>query len=131
MRSIDELLERSDPAILQIKQWAAAAEDRCEILPPSDARGKVLHDLQVTTRATLGSIAYETGGILIDGGWLRFLGSGHAKLPRSLTAWNRGRSEDLLLVADDVAGGFFAINGGRWVVRFRTSTIGLRTASTG
>ncbi len=72
----------------------------------------MLHDLQVTTRSTLGSVAYETGGILVDHGWLRFLGSGHAKLARTLTDWNRGRSEGLLLVADDAAGGFFAINGG-------------------
>jgi hypothetical protein len=73
----------------------------------------------VTTRSPMGSIVYETGGLLIDGGWLRVLGSGHPRLPRSLPDWNKGRtwsegdaSPPLLLVADDVLGGSFAINGG-------------------
>ena len=112
MRSLDELLENTDPSILQIQRWVAAAENPCELLSPSEERGKVLHNLQVTTHSTLGAVAYETGGILVDHGWLRFLGSGHTKLPRNLTDWNRGRSEGFLLVADDAAGGFFAINGG-------------------
>jgi hypothetical protein len=57
--------------------------------------------------------------MLIDQGWLRLLGSGHTKLPRSLPSWNQGRSVSadrkslgFLLIADDVVGGFFALNGG-------------------
>ena len=67
----------------------------------------------------MGSIIYETGGILVDHGWLRILGSGNSRLPRSLPSWNYGRSffvsgeqPSFLLVADDVVGGFFAIDGG-------------------
>lgn len=66
----------------------------------------------------MGAIVYETGGMLIDHGWLRILGSGHPRLPRSLPDWNLGRTWDgktqpaALLVADDVLGGFFALNGG-------------------
>ena len=67
----------------------------------------------------MGAIIYHTGGLLVDHGWLRFLGSGSSKLSRSLAAWNRGRSSDengnsrgFWLVADDVIGGFFALNGG-------------------
>jgi hypothetical protein len=112
MRSLDELLERDDPAIRQIESWVDAAENHCELLAPSEARGSVLHDLQITTRSALGAIAYETGGLLVDSGWLRFLGSGDTKLPRTLTDWNRGRSKGFLLVADDAVGGFFAVNGG-------------------
>ena len=112
MRSLDELLEENDPAIRQIEQWVADGENPCELLPPSSDRGKVLHKLQVTTHSTLGAVAYDTGGILVDHGWLRVLGSGHPKLPRNLTDSNRGRSEGFLLVADDAVGGFFAINGG-------------------
>ena len=78
MQRLDELLETSDPAIRQIEQWVADAENHCEVLPPSNVRDRVLHDLQVTTRSTLGAIAYETGGILVDHGWLRFLGSAPA-----------------------------------------------------
>jgi hypothetical protein len=67
----------------------------------------------------MGAIIYETGGLLIDFGWLRILGSGHPRLPRTLPGWNLGRTIDVagrtlafLLIADDVLGGFFAINGG-------------------
>lgn len=72
----------------------------------------MLLSLQVTTRSTMGAVAYETGGLLIDHGWLRVLGSGHPKLARDIVDWNKGRSSGFLLVADDVVGGFFALNGG-------------------
>lgn len=75
-------------------------------------REKVLLDLQVTTHSTLGPVAYETGGVLIDDGWLRLLGSGHSDLQRTLSDWNANRSDGYLLIGDDVVGGFFAINGG-------------------
>ena len=55
MRPLDELLETNDPAIRQVEVWTAAAENRCEILSPSEARGEVLLHLQVTTRSTLGA----------------------------------------------------------------------------
>jgi hypothetical protein len=71
-----------------------------------------LPQTQVTTRSTLGAIVFETGGVLVDGGWLRFLGSGHPRLDRVLPVWNRGRSDGFYLVADDAVGGFFAMNGG-------------------
>jgi hypothetical protein len=65
---------------------------------------------------------YAGDGPLPDGrhhGWVRVLGSGHPRLPRSLMGWNQGRTfqqagdqPGFLLVADDVLGGFYAINGG-------------------
>ena len=111
-KTLDELVNAQDPAIPLIRQWVESADNPSEILPPSPAREEVLLELQVTTRSTLGAMAYETGGILVDHGWLRFLGSGHPKLKRTLSSWNRGRSDGLFLVADDAVGGFFAINGG-------------------
>ena len=69
----------------------------------------------------LGAVVFYTGGILIDNGWIRILGSGHPRLNRSLPQWNFScglpKSEappPWLLVADDVLGGFFALNGGRF-----------------
>lgn len=112
MRTLNELLDRDDPAFPLIRQWAGEADIPVELLPPSAGRDDVLLSLQVTTRSPLGAIAYETGGILVDGGWLRILGSGHGKLGRNIATWNEGRAEGFLLVADDVLGGFFAINGG-------------------
>lgn len=62
---------------------------------------------------------YETGGIFVDHGWLRHLGSGNLRLPRSLpewtsqmTGWSQDAPPPFLLIADDVVGGFFAIDGG-------------------
>ena len=112
MRSLSELLEVREPALPLISQWANDAELPVEVLPPSSDCAEVLVRLQVTTLSTLGAIAYGTGGILIDGGWLRILGSGHPRLARNVAAWNEGRSDGFLLVADDAVGGFFAINGG-------------------
>ena len=112
MRTLNELLDRDDPAFPLIRQWAGEADIPVELLPPSAGRDDVLLRPQVTTRSPLGAIAYETGGILVDDGWLRILGSGHGKLGRNIATWNEGRAQGFLLVADDVLGGFFAINGG-------------------
>lgn len=112
MRTLSELMDTADPAFPLIRQWASEADLPVELLPPSAERADVLLKLQVTTRSCLGAVAYETGGILVDGGWLRLLGSGHPALERSITAWNDGKSDGFLLVADDVLGGFFAVNGG-------------------
>lgn len=112
MRALEELLDHRESALPLIEAWASAADLPIELLPPSVDRDAVLQELQVTTRSTLGAIAHGTGGILIDGGWLRMLGSGHPKLTRNLPLWNQGRSDGFLLVADDAVGGFFAINGG-------------------
>jgi hypothetical protein len=67
----------------------------------------------------MGAIIYSTGGILIDHGWIPILGSGNSRLNRSLPDWNKGISINefgeqppFLLIADDVVGGYFAINGG-------------------
>lgn len=112
MRTIEELTASDEPAFPLVQEWVTASKLVVEILEPSDARADVLVGLQVTTRSPMGAIAYETGGILIDHGWLRVLGAGHPKLRRNIVDWNSGRSAGYLLVADDVLGGFFAVNGG-------------------
>lgn len=112
MKSLEDLIASRDPALPLIEKMLGAATLSYQLLPPSTESGRVLSSLQITTRSTLGAIAYETGGLLIDHGWLRVLGSGHPQLPRNLVDWNSGRSDAYLLVADDAAGGFFSINGG-------------------
>ncbi|NHZ92624.1 DUF2625 family protein [Massilia sp. CCM 8733] len=112
MRQLSELLDTEEPAFPLVQQWASETDVPVELLPPSLDRADVLLTLQVTTRSTLGAIAYDTGGILVDGGWLRILGSGHPRLERNITAWNEGKSDGFLLVGDDVLGGFFAVNVG-------------------
>ncbi|WP_431825038.1 DUF2625 family protein [Burkholderia sp. F1] len=112
MRPLNELVNERESALPSVMEWAAAATHPCEILPPADRSGEVLLALQVTTRSPLGAIAYSTGGIRVDSGYLRLLGSGHPRLTRNIVDWNDGRSAGFLLIADDVVGGFFALNGG-------------------
>lgn len=121
MKTLQELINLEDPAWPLVQKWIAEARNPVEVLPPiSDAkREQSLLAAQVTTRSPMGAIIFETGGVMIDHGWLRILGSGHPRLPRSLPDWNFGQSfltndqqPEFLLVADDVAGGFFAIDGG-------------------
>src|ERR1700754_4174883 len=98
MRTLEELIDRDAPDIPLVRQWLAQSSRPIELLPPSERNGEVLVGLQVTTRSPVGAIAYETGGILVDHGWLRILGSGHPKLPRDIAEWNAGRSSGYLLV---------------------------------
>ena len=63
----------------------------------------------------MGALVYGSGGLLIDNGWLRIAGSGHPRLPRDPASWTQRpefASVRALPIADDVAGGIFALNGG-------------------
>jgi hypothetical protein len=119
-RSITELLSPNDSAWAIVQEWIRAAANPIEILPANpDEATQALVDTQVSDRSPMGAIIYNTGGLLVDHGWLRLLGSGHPRLPRSIADWNRGRSTaengkslNFWLIADDVLGGFFALNGG-------------------
>ncbi|WP_295674611.1 DUF2625 domain-containing protein [uncultured Mucilaginibacter sp.] len=119
LRTITELSADSS-GWTAFKKATEIARNKFEILPADREKAKeALYQTQVTTHSIMGAIIYNTGGILFDNGWIRVLGSGNSRLNRSLPAWNKGKSfNDLgeqpkfLLVADDVVGGFFAINGG-------------------
>jgi hypothetical protein len=68
-------LQSVDPAWPEL-QDAAQKSGRVRILPRNDqAARSCLEKLQVTTRSTLGALAHETGGLLIDHRWLRLLAS--------------------------------------------------------
>ena len=111
MRSLTELTTTDEPAWSWIQELVAAAPS-AQLLPRDPARAdEALLAMQITVRSPLGALVHGSGGLLVDQGWLRLLGSGSAQLTRSVPAWNTNGS-GLLLVADDVVGGFFAINGG-------------------
>ncbi|MFO0553548.1 MAG: DUF2625 domain-containing protein [Polyangiaceae bacterium] len=120
MRKLADLLVAGNPGWAKVKGWINKAKNHIEILPADrDRRGRALVAMQVTTNSPMGAIVYESGGILVDHGWLRILGSGHERLTRSLATWNEGKTDvseggapPFLLIADDVVGGFFAVNGG-------------------
>lgn len=120
MKPLNELINTTEPGWELVQEWIKQGSNHIEILPKDNARAETaLYQTQVTTRSPMGAIIYETGGLLVDHGWIRVLGSGHEKLNRSLPEWNEGKSftqtgeqPSFLLIADDVVGGFFAINNG-------------------
>jgi hypothetical protein len=112
MRSLDELINEKESAWPMVQELAAKMPGRCDVVPAANSAADALVRTQVTTRSPMGAIVYHSGGILVNHRWLRILGSGIPARFRSLPDWNSGRSEGFLLVADDAAGGFFAIDGG-------------------
>lgn len=120
MRPLEQLINKTEPGWILVQEWISNAKNRVEILPCDTLKAKeALYKMQVTTRSPMGAIIYSSGGLLVDGGWIRILGSGNTKLNRTIPDWNKGKSfkefgepPSFLLVADDAAGGFFAINGG-------------------
>ncbi len=121
MKTFEELLNLQEPGWAVVQGWLREATNPVEVLPPvEENRKSALVAVQVMTRSPMGAIIYETGGIVVDHGWIRILGSGCERLPRSMADWNwertyheSGVQPPYLLVADDVIGGFFALDGGR------------------
>ena len=120
MRPLEELINTEEPSWELIEEWRKEAKNGIEILPKDSIQAdSALYQTQVTTRSPMGAIIYETGGILVDHGWIRILGSGSDRLKRNVPEWNKGKSFEeygqampFLLIADDAIGGFFALNGG-------------------
>lgn len=115
-RAYAELLS-DDPAYPDLAKAALAAPNGAVVLPiaTDEQRRACLEALQMTTHSTLGALAHETGGVLVDHGFLRMLGSGCPRLSRQLIAWNAelGVSLDaFIVIADDAVGGVFAIDAG-------------------
>lgn len=120
MQSLTELINQTDPAWPLVQKWIGSAKNKVEVLAPDSSQAKnALYNMQVSTYSTLGAIIYNTGGIMVDNGWIRILGSGSTRLNRTVPEWNKGKTikeygdePAYLLVADDAVGGFFAINYG-------------------
>lgn len=117
-RTLEELVDDTDPMWPIVQEWLACTTRPVEVLPVArhEAQATLLA-LNVTTRSPLGAMAYETGGILVDSGWLRLLGSSSERLRDSLLAWNGLHNQSVptppvgaFIVAHDVLGGFFAVN---------------------
>jgi hypothetical protein len=116
MRPLTELTA-DDTGWSVVRQWVDSAKNPAELLGQSRHGPDALVSLQVTTRSPMGALAYHAGGLVVDHGWLRFLGGGHPRLNRRLDTWTETLAwgeptPKLLVVADDVLGGLFALNGG-------------------
>jgi Protein of unknown function DUF2625 len=121
IKPLAELINKKEPAWeLFLTKALKEAQNPVEVLAKDKAKAdSALYKAQVTTRSPLGAVIYETGGILINHGWIRILGSGSKKLDRSVMNWNKGKTFErdfdclsFVLIADDVLGGFFAVNSG-------------------
>ncbi|MCB9879023.1 MAG: DUF2625 family protein [Planctomycetes bacterium] len=122
-RGPEELQDLHAPGMQLVREWATRSRNYVEVLAATaDGGRRCLHSLQVSDRSPLGAVALATGGLLVDHGWVRVLGSGHARLPRALDLWNgltdgggvesAQRLPGALLIGDDALGGFYAIDGG-------------------
>jgi len=113
-RSADDLRAVAEPAWSKVEALVQAAPTVVRVLNAAESRRDVaLEALQVTTASFLGAIVGHCGALLVDHAWLRILGAGAHDVPgvheaNPLT----GEPPPLLVVAWDVLGGQFAINGG-------------------
>jgi hypothetical protein len=122
MKPPEELISKEESSWRLVEDWIGQAKNEVEILERDSIKAdSALYRLQMTTSSLLAAVVYETGGILVDNGWIRILGSGSDKLKRSLPEWNKGKSFDeygdgmsFVLIADDAVGGFYALNGGQF-----------------
>ncbi|WP_194925962.1 DUF2625 domain-containing protein [Catenulispora pinisilvae] len=122
MRELTELIEVEDPAWPDLQALFAACPIPLTVFAP-DARESTrgLLQLQVTARSMLGGLTLHSGGLLVDDGWVRVFGGGSGEdgsLP-SLARVNgfpatfdpAWQAQAGLVVAHDVLGGVFAVNG--------------------
>lgn len=120
MKKAEELIDKKDPGWPIVQDWIKTAKNKVEVLPVDAVKAKdALYKTQVTTRSPMGAIVFMTGGLLIDDGWIRILGSGNSRFNRTLPDWNKGKAfkefgetPSFLLIADDAIGGFYLLNGG-------------------
>ncbi len=116
LRSLEELVDVEDPAWPILEAAIAGAAYPVVVVPAEPERCvTTLLRLQVTVRSPLGALAFNTGGLLIDHGWLRVLGGGEPPLNLALANGLDVTPEAppaRLLVAFDVLGGRYEVNGG-------------------
>lgn len=75
MKQLNELIDTKESGWILIKSWLETAKNEFEMLPNNINRAESeLLSIQVTTRSSMGAMIYETGGLLIDHGWLRVCG---------------------------------------------------------
>ena len=91
----------------EVSQAIDASPYPVTVLPPNKERAEVcLTTLGITTRSWLGAVVSHSGGLLVDHGWLRVLGSGTGELADVLVGAQPAAGG--LIIALDVLGGQFA-----------------------
>jgi Protein of unknown function DUF2625 len=86
LRGSAGLASVSDPVSPRLREFVEQITT-ARVLPVAPEAGQaVLFRLQVTAGSTLGALALNCGGLLLDHGWLRILGGGTSELPDLATA---------------------------------------------
>ncbi|MFK0103629.1 DUF2625 domain-containing protein [Streptomyces sp. NPDC091217] len=120
MRELSQLIDVEEPAWPELRETLIGGPVSVEVLPPDgDLARSSLLQLQVTTRSYLGAVALHCGALLVDHGWVRVFGSPLGGAVPSLARVNQfpevfdsaWRPDAGLVVAHDVLGGVFALNG--------------------
>jgi len=122
VRDISELVDVPNPSWPVLTQDFASSFTHHILLPPDPERCRAtLLQLQVTARSPLGAITLHTGGVLVHEGWVRvYGGSGGGPNGLPSMAEVNGFPETVepgwqpatgLIVAHDVLGGVFELNG--------------------
>lgn len=123
MRELSQLIGVDEPAWPELRETLDASPVSVEVLPPDgDVGGVSILQLQVTARSYLGAVVLHCGGLVVDDGWLRVFGSPSSGAEHGLAGLARvnqfrgtfdpaWRPETGLVVAHDVLGGVFALNG--------------------
>lgn len=123
MRELSQLIDVEEPAWPELRETLDASPVSVEVLPADGDLGRAsILQLQVTARSYLGAVVLHCGGLLVDDGWVRVFGSpasGAAHGAPGLAGMNQfpgrfdpaWRPETGLVVAHDVLGGVFALNG--------------------
>lgn len=113
MKPLDRLVVREGSALPVLLEMASRATNPLRVRPPEPAIGaETLVEMQVSTASPLGAVAYHTGGIAVQDGFVRVLGSAEDRGLRDHNHASGTLEDGYVLVADDVLGGFFAMNHG-------------------
>ncbi|MFI5916180.1 DUF2625 family protein [Dactylosporangium sp. NPDC051541] len=109
MRSLGELISDDRSAWAEIEAAVSGSPYAIELLPADpDRAAACLHRLQVATTSWLGALVYRSGGLIVDGGWLRVLGSGRpSRRLADIHEVNALFDAAGLVVAQDILGGEF------------------------
>lgn len=99
-----------------ILEWQSQSKNQVRMIPADTTRAAfTLFRGNYELTSTLAAFVYHSGGMMVDNGWLRVLGSGSKDFNRGIFEWNKDKyvwgpdSIAYLMIADDVVGGFFAL----------------------
>ena len=118
VRAIEELTDVEQPAWPQIRRLIEQSTVAWSTPAESDTGRETLYRLQITARSPMGAVALHCGAIFVEDGWLRILGAGATGLDDLAGVNGLGDPASTqgppghLVVAYDVLGGIWAVNGG-------------------